>query len=307
MDLSDFRYVLRIADTGSISKAAQQLSVAQSALSRRVSALESKLGMALFYRNGRGVVLTETGVLFVGRVKAILDDVERLQHDIRATRATVSGMVKLGMPPTIGMILLTPLLTQMRQEHAAIQMRVLEGFSGHVAEWLVDGRVDLAMLYNVRANSLFDAEHLLYEDMYLISSPGAAKLGRDGSVPLARLDGLPLALPGRPHGLRLLMDDAFARAQITPNVVLELETLQTIKDLVATGTVHSVLPVAAVRDEAERDTLVANRITAPTISRELVLAYAPRRAGAPATRLVAKLIRQNIEDLVRGERWTARF
>jgi LysR family nitrogen assimilation transcriptional regulator len=306
MDLCDFRYFVRTAETGSISKAAGQLSIAQSALSRRMRDLEHLLGVSLFYRNGRGVVLTDQGRVFLDRIRSILGDIDQLQVDLRATQTTVGGLVTLGVPPSVGLVLLAPLLTQLRQDHPAIQMRVLEGFSGHVAEWLVDGRIDLAVLYKVRANALLDAEHLLFEDMYLISSIASPKFGR-GGVPLARLDGLPLALPGRPHGLRVLMDDAFARAEITPDIALELETLPTIKDLVAAGTVHSVLPLAAVRDEVERGILVASRIIEPTVSRELTLAHAPQRASAPATRLVASMIRAHIDTLVRSERWTARI
>jgi len=307
MDLRDLQFFISIAETGSFTKAAVQNSIAQSALSRRVRELEAELGVTLFYRNGRGVILTEVGQIFLDRSRSILADVARIRDDLGATRTSVQGTVTLGVPPSVGLVLLAPLLAQIREEFPGVQMRVLEGFSGHVAEWLVNGRVDLAVLYNVRSNALLDAEHLLFEDMHLVSSRTAPRFNRGGSVALAELRDSELALPGRPHGLRVLVDDACAKAQVQLNVALELETLPTIKTLVAAGTIRTILPLIAVLDEVETGELVVSKIVEPVISRELILAHAPQRASAPATRVVSRLIRQNIEAMVRSGLWRGRI
>jgi LysR family nitrogen assimilation transcriptional regulator len=307
MDLRDMQYFVSIAETGSFTRAAAQNSVAQSALSRRMRELEEELGVTLFYRNGRGVVPTDTGTVFLARIRRVLADIQQIRHDISAMRSTAHGTVTLGVPPSVGLVLLAPLLAQIRQDFPGIQMRVLEGFSGHVAEWLSSGRVDLAVLYNVRSNALLDAEHLLFEDMQLVSSRSAPRLGRGNSVALKELDGMQMALPGRPHGLRVLVDEACAKAGVTLEIVLELETLPTIKTLVATGTIRTILPTIAVHDEIEAGNLHATKIVDPVISRELILAHAPQRANAPATRVVARLIRQHIETLVRSGHWRGRI
>jgi LysR family nitrogen assimilation transcriptional regulator len=306
MDLRDFQYFIAIAETGSFSKAAMAHTIAQSALSRRIRDLEADLGVSLFYRNGRGVVVTEAGATFLTHARSILADVAQIRSDLNASHATLQGVVTLGVPPSVGLVLLAPLLSQIRNDFPGIQMRVLEGFSGYVAEWLASGRVDLAVLYKVRAGTFPDAEHLLFEDMHLISSRHARPLGQGATVALGDLVGEDLALPGAPHGLRILVDEACARAQVSLTVAMELETLPTIRGLVATGTIRTILPVTAVQAELQSGELVAQKITGPVISRELILVHAPQRAQAPATRAVVHLIRAHIERLLESGVWLGR-
>ena len=306
MDLRDFQYFISIAETGSFSKAAMAHTIAQSALSRRIRDLEADLGVSLFYRNGRGVVVTEAGATFLTRARSILADVAQIRADLNASHATLQGVVTLGVPPSVGLVLLAPLLSQIRNDYPGIQMRVLEGFSGYVAEWLASGRVDLAVLYKVRAGTFPDAEHLLFEDMHLISSRYARPIGQGAAVALRDLAGEDLALPGAPHGLRILVDEACARAQVSLSVAMELETLPTIRGLVATGTIRTILPVTAVQAELQSGELVAQKITGPVISRELILVHAPQRAQAPATRAVVHLIRTHIERLLESGAWLGR-
>ncbi len=306
MDLRDFQYFIAIAETGSFSKAAMAHTIAQSALSRRIRDLELDLGVPLFYRNGRGVVVTEAGATFLARARSILADVAKIRSELNASHASLKGVVTLGVPPSVGLVLLAPLLSQIRNDFPGIQMRVLEGFSGYVAEWLASGRVDLAVLYKVRAGTFPDAEHLLFEDMHLISSRHARPLGQGATVALHDLAGEDLALPGAPHGLRILVDEACARAQVTLSVAMELETLPTIRGLVASGTIRTILPITAVQAELQNGELVAQKIVGPVISRELILVHAPQRAQAPTTRAVVKLIRAHIEHLLESGAWLGR-
>ncbi|MBC7478916.1 MAG: LysR family transcriptional regulator, partial [Pseudorhodobacter sp.] len=306
MDLRDFQYFISIAETGSFSKAAMAHNIAQSALSRRIRELEIDLGVTLFYRNGRGVVVTEVGETLLTRARRVLADVAQIRQDLTASRTTLQGVVTLGVPPSVGLVLLAPLLSQIRVDFPGIQMRVLEGFSGYVAEWLANGRVDLAGLYKVRAGVFPDDEHLLFEDMYLVSAPDAAPLGQGATVALCDLAGHDLALPGAPHGLRILVDEACARAQVSLTVAMELETLPTIRGLVASGTIRTILPLTAVQADLKSGDLMAQKITGPVISRELILAHAPQRAKAPATTAVVTLIRASITRLMDSGVWLAR-
>lgn len=307
MELVDLRYFISIAETGSFTKSALQNNVAQSALSRRVRDLEAGMGVTLFYRNGRGVILTEAGETFLGAARGILAQCESLRQDMRRLSGDLDGTVKLAVPPSVGLVLLAPLLQQIRADHPRIRMRVMEGFSGHVADWLTAGKVDLAVLYKMKASTLLDAEHLLFEDMYLISATDAPRIGRADCVTMGELAAEELVLPGVPHGLRLLAEEAAARAQVTLNVAMEVETLPTIYDLVSTGGLRTILPLAAVKQQLAERRVVAQRITDPVISRELILAYAPHRAAAPVTKAVVRLIRSKISELVRSGIWDGRL
>ncbi|MEY3309204.1 MAG: hypothetical protein RLZZ413_3242 [Pseudomonadota bacterium] len=307
MELLDLRYFVSIAETGSFTKSALQNNIAQSALSRRVRDIETELGVQLFYRNGRGVLLTEVGETFLARARGILADMASLRQEIGRSAGALEGTVTLAVPPSVGLILLAPLLSQIRVDHPAIKMRVLEGFSGHVADWLAYGKADLAVLYKIRSSALLDSEHLMFEDMYLISSAALPRLGHGDSVALAQLQGEELALPGHPHGLRVLVDEACARAQVVLSVTMELDTLPTICDLVAAGTIRTILPLTAVQADLAAGKVIAQKITDPVISRELILAHAPHRAAAPVTKAVVRLIRSHINRLVQSGLWVGRI
>jgi LysR family nitrogen assimilation transcriptional regulator len=306
VEFLDLQYFVSIAESGSFTKSALQNNMAQSALSRRVRDLEVELGTALFYRNGRGVVLTDAGEVFLARARGLLAEREALRQDMRASVSELDGTVKLAVPPSVGLVLLAPLLRQIRADLPRVRMRVMEGFSGHVAEWLAAGKVDLAVLYKMKASALLDAEHLLFEDMFLISAPDAPPLGVANGVSVAELAGEELVLPGPPHGLRVLVEEAAAKAGVTLNVSIELETLPTIHDLVGSGGIRTILPLTAVSRELQAGRLVAQRIT-PAINRELILAHAPHRAAAPVTKAVVRLIRAQISDLVRSGVWAGRL
>ena len=307
VELVDLRYFVSIAETGSFTKSALQNNIAQSALSRRVRDLEADLGVQLFYRNGRGVLLTEVGETFLARARGILADMESLRQEVVRSAGVLEGTVTLGVPPSVGLILLAPLLSQVRADYPGIRMRVLEAFSGHVADWLANGKVDLAVLYKTRSSTLLDSEHLLFEDMYLISAPSLPMLGRPDGIALAEMVGAELALPSQPHGLRLLVDEACARGQVALSVAMELDTLPTICDLVAAGTIRTILPLTAVQADLAAGRVIAQKITDPIISRELILAHAPHRAAAPVTKAVVRLIRSHINRLVQSGLWVGRI
>jgi LysR family nitrogen assimilation transcriptional regulator len=252
-------------------------------------------------------LLTEVGETFLARARGILADMESLRQEVTRTSGVLEGTVTLGVPPSVGLILLAPLLSQVRADHPGIRMRVLEAFSGHVADWLANGKVDLAVLYKTRSSTLLDSEHLLFEDMYLISAPTLPLLGALDGIALAEIAGVELALPSRPHGLRMLVYEACARGQVGLNIAMELDTLPTICDLVAAGTIRTILPLTAVQADLTAGRVMAQKITDPIISRELILAHAPHRATAPVTKAVVRLIRSHINRLVKSGLWVGRI
>jgi DNA-binding transcriptional LysR family regulator len=124
------------------------LSVAQPVLSRQIRSLEEELGIELLYRNGRGIVVTEAGELIVERARA---DPRRGQPDHRMSipmRSSPSGKLIIGLPPTASAILSVPLIERFREAYPRVKLKVQEGYSGHVLEWLSTGRIDVAVLYD---------------------------------------------------------------------------------------------------------------------------------------------------------------
>jgi len=144
MDIKKLKAFSVVGDFGSFSRAAGMLGMAQPVLSRQVRSLEEELGVQLVHRNGRGIALTEAGVLLNEYAKGILATLARAQSEVSALRASPRGNVVIGMPPSMGSVLTVPLIQRFRSEYPSINMRVIEGFSGYLLEWLTTGKIPQA-------------------------------------------------------------------------------------------------------------------------------------------------------------------
>jgi LysR family nitrogen assimilation transcriptional regulator len=115
---------------------------------------------------------------------------------------------------------------------------------------------------------------------------------------------MPLILPGRPHGLRLLVDSVCAEAGLTPDVVLELDSMATIKALVGRADAATILPYCGVYKEVASAAIAARRIVSPSLTRTLIVGETVRRPKTPATAAVVRCLREEVERLVAAGLWT---
>ena len=159
-DLARWRAFVAIAELGSLTRASLFLDCNQSLLSRQLNVLERDCGGRLFNRTGRGMELSELGEQLFPRVKALLSDADQLEQDIRGEAHEPAGRVTLGVLPSISQTLTRPLFARLRQHWPQIKLKILEGSSGQVEEWLADARVDIAILYRY-SHALSDQEQAL--------------------------------------------------------------------------------------------------------------------------------------------------
>lgn len=303
MEIRQLEYFLMVAELGSFSKAAVRLSVAQPVLSRHVRTLEEELGSELFYRNGRGVVETEVGKMLREHAQTILSTAGRITGEIEAMRASPGGRLVLGLPPTASTILALPLVKRIRETFPNVQLKIQEGFSGHVLEWLSTGRVDVAILYDAPRTSTLVTQPLIEEELYLICPPDAPEAKLDRPVTVKELAGLPMVLPSNPHGLRRLVDVQFAKAGIEPDVSCEIDSFASALELVEEGQGYNILPYASVRKLARAGRIAVASIDEPKITRQLVLATSTQRPLTPVTRTLAKVVTDLVKELVTSGVW----
>src|SRR5579864_7423430 len=154
MELRSLTYFVRIAELGSITRAAAHLHLAQPALTRHVQRLEEELGVALFTRANRGVRLTEAGERLLDSATRILRDVERTGDEIRAHDAHPSGKIILGVTPTMCPVLVPELFAWMRRHYPMIELKVVHAGMVRLEEMLIDGRIDLALMSEVSRSRL---------------------------------------------------------------------------------------------------------------------------------------------------------
>jgi LysR family nitrogen assimilation transcriptional regulator len=303
MDLKRLRYFVHVAELGSFTLASRNLGVAQPALSRHIRQLEEDCGAPLLRRNGRGAELSETGRIVLEHGRSLLEQMDRLDASLKARMGSPAGAVSLGMPPSVCTILVEPLFQRVRRDFPNVKLHVSEAFSGDVREWLVGGRLDIGVLYSPSRSTPVVGRRLLLEDLYLCCAPAGLDAGAS-TVTLGDAVRLPLALPSRTHGLRLLVDSACEARGVEPNIVLELDSMATAKALAMESGLATILPFCGVYREAASGALAVRRIVSPSLTRTLIAGETVRRHKTPATAAVLKCLCEEVRNLVQSGRWT---
>jgi LysR family tcuABC transcriptional regulator len=249
MELRQLRYFVRVIEVGSMGRAAVDLGVHTSALSQQISRLEGELSTRLLQRSASGAVPTDAGLAFFRQAQLALRHADDAAPAARQAR--LAGHVSIGLAPSTSAVLALPLMQAMRERYPDVRLRLVESLSGNLAAMLGGRQLDLAVLFDTAAARRLSVLPLLDERLFLIGRrdlPGLAdlpglKLGR--SVRIAQLADVPLVLPSGTHGLRAVVDSAFARERCTPRVVLEIDGLAVLMDAVCAGLAATIQPGAA--------------------------------------------------------------
>lgn len=302
MEVKQLQAFLAVVAAGNLSKAAVALAVTQPMVTRHIQVLEDELGTELFYRNGRGVVLTEAGLSLKSHAEEILDRISLAKSDVSAVQASPRGRFVLGVPPSVGTVLTVPLVKKIKNQFPNIALQVVEGFSGHCLEWLTLGRIDAAVLYNSSSHPSVVTEPLLEDELFLLGpEPPPDDLG-EGVVSLDAFATLPMILPGRPHGLRRLIDKLLSERGIFPRIDMELDAMSSTLLLVEEGAGYTILPYAPVHALVE-----ARRIRVwafdPPITRTLLLATSSQRPMTSMVRTLVRTVRTEVRDIVSTLPW----
>lgn len=310
MELKQLRYFVRVVDLGSISRAAAELGLVQSALSQQMTRLEGELATRLLQRNPQGVMPTPAGLAFYREAQLTLRHAEQAAR--AAQQARLSGTVTVGLAPTTAAVLGLPLMLAMHQRYPDVRLHLVESLSGHLLRMLQARQLDVAVLFDRATQAMQSAstgavrwqtQALLQEDLFLIRKvkrPGP----KGATVKLQDLQNLGLILPTGSHGLRSTLDSAFARAQVQPQVMLEIDSLAMLMDAVDAGLGATLQPWAAVAryPDAPRR-FVMQRIADEGVRRTNVLCSLPDDELSPAALGTQVVLRDVMLKLVQGGQW----
>jgi LysR family nitrogen assimilation transcriptional regulator len=282
MDLKQLEYFVRVAELGSFTRAAHALNIAQPALSRQVRLLEVELRQNLLVRNGRGAIPTEAGKLLLDHGRGILHQVERAREDLGRVRGALAGRVAIGLPPTLARVFTVPLTRAFRKQLPEAQLAIIEGLSSAMQEGLLNGRLDLAVLYNAQPIPEIDLQPLVDEELVLIQarSPGLQEDPPPPPVTLSQVATLPLVIPSRPNAIRMQVESEMANIGHRPTIALEIDGVSAILDLVAEGMGSAILSRNAVASSIRPSAYTVRTIESPALRTRLWLASSSQR---PAT------------------------
>lgn len=289
--LEQWRLFVQIADHGSLTQAAAARDVAQPALSRQLAAFERSCGGRLFERNARGLRLNEAGQSLYPRVVDWLAQADLLLRDARGPLRGPVGTVHLGVLASFAPALVGAVFNTVRQRFPGITLRMSSGLSGWLADSVQAGSIDLALL-STNSRERHNQEIPIGRIGHvLVGAPGDA-VTRTRTVPFARLDGLPLVVPGRPYAFHNLLEHWAARKGIRLHVVGECDSLQLQKQLVLGSGVYAIMAGSAVREEVADGRLQAARVVGPALNRNIVLRVGSTRPPTQACKEVLRIVEQ---------------
>lgn len=305
VDFKQLKYFVRIVESGSLSRAADQLNVAQPALSQQLRNLEDRLGVELVIRHSRGVTPNEVGRLLLEHARSLLHQLEQTQELVRYYAANPSGEVRLGLPTSAARGLTVPLVNAVGERYPSVALHVVEAMSGHLTEWLQVGRLDMALLYNAKPHEGIHIHPFMAEDLYLICPPSRA-FARMKQIRLIDAMQYPLVLPARPHTIRLMLDEIAARSGNQLRVKIDLDSLPSMIELVLEG-YCTILPVFAVSKEVASGQMIPVPFVDPPISWQLSISSVVRGVQSRATKAVSALMLDVIGKMTRDGEWPGRL
>ena len=301
MEFRHLKYFLETANSGSLSKASAVLGVGQPSLGRQIRQLEDELGARLFYRNGRGVILTAEGNQFRARVEPLLNALLQTRSEFQSQSEIPAGTLSVGILPGVADAVGGAISRKFLERFPQVKLSILEGFTGFFNELLLSQRLDLAVM--ARAQRM----PVLHMDP-LITVPFFAVLHRDLARPediasetmrFERICDFPLILMSRNHGMRWLIENAAGDIHRELTVAADVDGENTTRILVQSGIAATIQPkssplVHAISDNAT----IARRIVDPEISTKYHIAYPAQSPTSQAAREFVKLLRAEVRQAV---------
>ena len=300
MDLKQLEYFVRVADLGSFTRASVALDIAQPALSRQVRQLEVELRQTLLVRNGRGATPTEAGKLLLEHSRGILHQVQRAREELGRVRGALAGRVAIGLPTSLARVLTVPLTRQFRAQMPDASISISESLSTILQDGLINGRLDVAVLYNAQPAEEIDLLPLTEEELVFVTArtPGLAEDPPPGPIALKTLAAMPLVIPSRPNAIRMHVEAAMAVIGTRPNIALEIDGVSAILDLVADGAGSALLSRNAVTSSIKPSAFSVRAVSDPPLRTRLSIATSALRPTTLTQKATMTLLSKMICDLI---------
>ncbi|MFI9771488.1 LysR family transcriptional regulator [Streptomyces sp. NPDC052415] len=278
-------YFAGVARTEHVTRAAREMQVPQSTLSRAMVRLEQDLGVDLFARRGRTVSLTPAGRTFLASVERALAEVERAAEEVRADADPATGKVAFGFLHTMGWETVPGLISAFRADHPRVRFSLVQNYGEAMIERLRAGELDLCLTSPVPDAPDLVARRLDEQKLRLVV-PADHRLSGRRRVRLAEAADETFVTLEPGYGLRRITDDLCREAGFKPRVAFEGEEAETLRGLVAAGLGVALLPPPAV----PRPGVVELTVTAPRAVREIGVAWLDGHPDTPPVAAFKKFL-----------------
>jgi len=298
MTLQELRYLVALADTSHFGRAARACHISQPTLSTQIRKLEEQLGVTLFERTNKSVHVTAAGQEIVARARRILADTDAILDAGQRQSAPLAGSFRLGVIPTLCPYLLPWLVPVLRRTYPSLRLTVQEEMTSRLLEGLATHSLDAALLALPVSQAGLESK-ALFDEPFWLALPRGDKMAKGKPVTEEELRGQPLLLLTEGHCLR---DQALAicgsfDAQNSPEGDFRATSLETIRQMVATGMGRTLLPAMALGHP--QDSAITLRPLAGGLGRRIGLVWRRSYPGADNISLLAKLIISHLPRSVR--------
>jgi len=283
LTIRQFRYFIAVAETESVSRAAQQVGISQSAITAAVQTLEEETGATLLVRHQKGVRLTHEGHQMLRHARHIMAAVADARRAVSARPEDFSGDLNLGVTRMVSGYYLADFLARFRRVFRRVEVRIIEEERSHLEHLLVNGEIDVGLLL---ISNLRDKQALQTE--LLVRSPWRVWL--PARHPLLSSSVLTLAQVAAEGVIMLTTDElaettarCWAAAGVRPNIVLKTSSVEAVRSLVGTGVGIATLPDMAYRPwSLDGDRLEARHLSDPVPSVDVGIVWRRGAALRPA-------------------------
>lgn len=296
MNLRQLRYFAAIIETGNLTRAADRLHVAQTALGMQLRQLEEDIGITLVTRHSRGVEPTKAGRILYERALEILQMVERTRREVTDGFGNIQETIRFGCTPSLMLEIGTDLAVAAHDDLPNVGLQLMESMSHVLVEELDRGGVDYVICYDVPVRQSFESLALLREDLVLAVLPEA---GQEETIPLIDALESTLTMPEIGDSVRNCVARLAHELGVEVKVAFEIRSVQAMKNLVIRGAAQAILPYLSIRDEIDRGLLRAQRIVMPPAQRTMFLAWSKSRPAFHNHAAIVRIVRAKAEALAK--------
>jgi LysR family nitrogen assimilation transcriptional regulator len=296
MDTKQLRFLTRIIELGSLSRAAEDLAITQSALSYQIIRLEEELRVPLLNRHSRGVTATTAGRAILARAYAIQKEMESIRTDVQATARDPIGEITFAAPASVAINLGPILFKRLGQTYPDIRLAIREGVPLVIHDLLTHGKADFVVIFGIELSGDIEATPLIRDKLHIVGSSALPPLPEHG-IDLPDLDGLPVIVPSSWYGIRREIEQLMHDGGHRLNILAEVDSIGVTKQLVRQGFAYAVLPKFATFPELRDNMLWATPINGAALQDTLKLARLRHRMLSPAGRAFQTMILEEVRSL----------
>jgi DNA-binding transcriptional LysR family regulator len=287
MDIRQLKAFVAIAETGTFTAGAARVHVTQAAISMQIRQLEDELGVRLFTRLPRRVLLTEAGEALLARARTILREHNAAIVEMAELAGAERGRLRVGSASAmVSADPLPTLLKELRKDHARADLFVTSGTSESLVAQILAGELDVAFVSLPVESQEVQTELLSRDELVAIAHP-SHKLASQRVISAAMLGAENLILGERGGNTRRQIDEFFIQSGVRPNITMELSRLAAIKRMVEEGMGVGIVPTHSVREEIATGRLVYWWIKGARFNWELGLA---RLGGGHETPIIKTFV-----------------